>query len=281
MTNTAIFYDQEHENFELGTEGKKIQCLPAGIYHAVQGGFGRRFIMPIQMETDKLVSLENSNTNKVMTDIELFLSKETRDAFKAYELLYRRGILLYGPPGTGKTSTVIQICKQFVSKYNGLVFTRFPFSSISTWIADIRSNDPGRPVMLVMEELDSDLYSHESDILALLDGEDSVDNFIVLATTNYFDKIPSRVKNRPSRFSTVMEIGYPSLNTRQAFLESRILPHHKNQVDITALAEKTEGMSIDHLKDLIVSIFCFRLVPDTAIQKLKDMIAKGEDDEDD
>jgi SpoVK/Ycf46/Vps4 family AAA+-type ATPase len=281
MTKVAIFHDKDAESFELGAEGDIVKQLPPGIYNAVPGPFGRRFIYPAEIETDKLVSLENSNTNKVMKDIGQFLSKETRDAFKAYELLYRRGILLYGPPGTGKTSTVVQICREFVAKHNGIVFLSFPFSGIGDWVRDMRSQDPDRAVLLVMEELDGQLPRHESEILSLLDGEDSVDNFIVLATTNYFDEIPSRIKNRPSRFSTVIEIGYPGIETRRAFLESRILPQHKTQVNIAELAQNTDGMSIDHLKDLIVSIFCFRLTPDAAIQKLKDMIAKGEDDEDD
>lgn len=281
MTKVAIFHDKDAECFELGAEGDIVKQLPPGIYNAVPGPFGRRFIYPADIETDKLVSLENSNTNKVMKDIGQFLTKETRDAFKAYELLYRRGILLYGPPGTGKTSTVIQICREFVAKYQGLVFLDFPFEGISSWVRDIRSQDSERAVLLVMEELDGQLPRHESTILSLLDGEDSVDNFIVLATTNYIEEIPSRIKNRPSRFSTVIEIGYPGIETRRAFLESRILPQHKSQVNIGELAQKTEGMSIDHLKDLIVSIFCFRLTPEAAIGKLKEMIARGEADDED
>lgn len=283
MTKTAIFHDNENNWFELGTEGDIVKRLPAGIYNALPGPFGRRFIQPAEVETDKLISLENSNTNKVMKDIGQFLSKNTREAFKAYELLYRRGILLYGPPGTGKTSTVIQICREFVDKYQGIAFLDFPLPVIGNWIRDLRSQDAERPVLLVMEELDSYFPQQESTVLSLLDGQNSIDNFIVLATTNYIEEVPSRIKNRPSRFSTVIEIGYPGIETRRAFLESKILPQHKKQVNIDELAQKTEGMSIDHLKDLVVSIFCFQLSPNVAIDKLKTMIELGDDtdDEDD
>lgn len=279
MTKIAIFESDDKQTYELGPEGTVVKSLPAGIYDAVPGPFGRRLIVKVEIETDKLVALEEGNTSKVTNDIEAFLSKETKDAFKDYELLYRRGILLYGPPGTGKTSTVIQICKEFVQHHNGLVFLNFPYGDIGNWVSDLRSQDlnPERPVLLIMEELDNILDRYESTILNLLDGEDSIDNFIVLATTNYIDRIDDRIKNRPSRFSTVMEIGYPSADTRRAFLYSRILPQHKKQVNIEELVSQTDGFSIDHLKDLIVSIFCFRLTPETAISKLRSMIKLGED----
>jgi DNA polymerase III delta prime subunit len=279
MNNVAIF--DNGYSFELGTEGKIIPKLPAGIYNAVQGAFGRRFFEPADIVTDKLVPVKTKNTVDVLNDISVFLKDETKTAFKDYEMLYRRGILLYGPPGTGKTSAVIQICRHFVKKHNGIVLLEFPYEDIDTWIKDLRSKDPGRLVVLVMEELDNRLRHHEYSILSLLDGENSVDNLIVLATTNYIDEIPPRIKNRPSRFSLVKEIGYPDMETRLNFLQAKILPKHQELVNVKQLAEKTDGFSVDHLKDLIVSLFCFNIPQDEAISKLREMIKNGEKDDED
>ncbi len=280
MTSGTVLWRNSKSEYELGTKGEEIPTLPAGIYRAVIGAFGRRLIFDNGLfQTDKLITLENSNTQKVIQEIDSFLKLETRQAFLDYELLYRRGILLWGPPGTGKTSTVIQICREFVERYNGIVFISFPINEISGFISEIRTKDEDRPVMLVMEELDSKLDTNEEDILDLLDGESNIDNLIVLATTNYIDKIPNRVKSRPSRFATVIEIGKPSQATRAAFLHSRIRSEHKNQIDINQIAEITQDFTIDHLKELIVCMFCFRIPPVKAVEKMKEMIAT-EDQED-
>lgn len=279
--STVIFDHNDGQTFELGSEGKKVKQLPAGIYYAEPGSFGRRYFTRVIEEKDKLIQLENNATVEVLKDIRQFLASDTKQSFKDYELLYRRGILLYGPPGTGKTSTVMQISEEFIKNHNGIVLLSFPFSQITSWIQDLRENDTDRPIMLVIEELDDRLESHESVILNLLDGHSSLDNLIVLATTNYIDEVPSRIKNRPSRFALVKEIGYPNESTRLAFLKERVLPKDQKTLDVKALASATEGFSIDHLKDLIISVCCFKLPVNKAVEKIREMINSDDDSEDD
>ncbi|NJO18646.1 MAG: AAA family ATPase [Thioploca sp.] len=61
-----------------------------------------------------------------------------------------------------------------------------------------------------MEDLESILKSNNpSTVLNILDGVNSFDNIVFLATTNYPEELESRIKNRPSRFDRRFYIGPP------------------------------------------------------------------------
>lgn len=264
---TSLF-DNGSNVFEFGSRGSETKSLPSGIYKAYQDNFGRKFFEKSSFQTDKLLKLTEGPTKLILADIAQFMTPEVKQTFVDYELMYRRGILLHGPQGTGKTSVVIQIAREFAEKHNGVVLMSFPYRGLKDFILALRTNDPGRPVMILMEEIDEKLYDYEEQILGFLDGENSIDNFIALATTNNIGDIEERIKDRPSRFARVVEIGTPSYEGRLAFLEARILSQHKDKVDIKKLAKESEGFSIDHLKDLIISIFAFGLSPEDALKKL-------------
>jgi len=123
-----------------------------------------------------------------------------------------------------------------------------------------------RPFMVVWEEFENWVENSESELLALLDGIQQVDNTIYIATTNYIDTIPERIKDRPSRFADVMEIGLPNATARRIFLEAKI--HKTDNVDIAMWVNETEGLSIDHLKDLIISVLVLGMSFEKALEKV-------------
>jgi SpoVK/Ycf46/Vps4 family AAA+-type ATPase len=144
-------------------------------------------------------------------------------------------------------------------------------------VNEIKSIQGDIKVLAVFEEFDAWMnQSHK--MLSLLDGELQIDNVVFLATTNYIDRIPPRIKNRPSRFATVIEVGTPNAETRKAFLAGKI--GKDENVDINKWVKLTDGMMLDHLKDLIVSVLCIGLPLDEAVEKLKTMNASELRDED-
>ena len=65
------------------------------------------------------------------------------------------------------------------------------------------------PIIVVIEEMDGALAegnSTESAFKSYFDGNESIDNCIIFGTTNYIDKIPTALKDRPSRFKYCLEI---------------------------------------------------------------------------
>lgn len=254
----------------------KVKHLPAGMYTTGYDPFKQMIFTPASVETDQIISLKKSVAQAVIEEIDMFLTPEVKQAFKDYNFMYRRGVLLYGPPGTGKTSTVIDIAREFIKRHDGLVLLNCRTSHISDFIKAYRQVDPARLFLVTLEEIDGRIDDgEETSLLNLLDGEDSLDNTIYLATTNYINEMPPRFKNRPSRFASVIEIGYPDRDVRKAFLEKKLLSKDRERLNVNQLADATEGFTIDHLKDLIVTVCCLNLHPDVAVKRLKEMIESG------
>jgi hypothetical protein len=236
--------------------------LPSGIY-AIDwvDGVGLTFF-PKAVITDNLLRLPDSKSDMVISEIEKFWTM--KEEMKKYQFLHKRGFLLHGPPGSGKTST-ISVVMQGMVKQGGIVFMgNCHPANLSKGLAYLREVEPDRPVVVVMEDLDAIIDNYnESEVLAVLDGESSVDNVVFIATTNYPEDLDGRIKNRPSRFDRVVEIGMPNAEARYVYLKSRNIPEE----EIDAWVEASNGFSIAHLKELIVGVKIFG-------EKLKDVVAR-------
>jgi len=140
------------------------------------------------------------------------------------------------------------------------------------YIRDIEQTD--RAIMIIWEEFERWVNENEGCLLDLLDGVEQVDNAFYIATTNYIEQIPSRIRNRPSRFAEVKEIGAPNAELRRAFLEAKI--HPEDKVDIDDWVERTEGFTIDYIKDVIISVLVLGLSLEDATSKLQTLKAEDE-----
>ena len=243
--------------------------LSPGVYTLGHDRFLGWYVEPTSTKVDGLIDLPDTVSDQILKEVDQFLTIETKEKFDKYNLLYKRGILLHGAPGTGKTCTIFKTMEKMVERGGVVFFNPNPGGLIEV-VNNIREIEPDKPIMVVYEELEDWLYDEEQ-ILSLLDGETQLDNIIYLATTNYIDKIPPRLKNRPSRFASVIEVGMPTKEARSIYFNAKLDDDDKENID--EMIEKTENMSIDHLKDLIVSTKCFSNDLDTAIAKLKQMNA--------
>jgi len=85
-----------------------------------------------------------------------------------------------------------------------------------------------------------------------------------LATTNHIDKIPPRIR-RPGRFSSTVEVKFPTKATRLFYLNTKI-PGHP---DIDQWAKDTEGFSIDELKETVLAVMCLQYPLDAIVARVK------------
>lgn len=253
---------------------KSLDKLPAGIYSINYDSFGGMFLNEEKTHTDDLIELPNSPAQIINRKVNDFLSNRIRGAFQRYKMLYKRGILMYGPPGTGKTS-IIHILMKTAIKKDMIVFLNPSPLWISDAVNSIRTIEKdSRPVMVIWEELERYIGDCEGDILDLLDGVDQIDNVFYIATTNYIEDIPSRIRNRPSRFAEVLEIGAPNKELRRAFLSAKI--HKDDNINLNEWVNKSKGLTIDHLKDLIISVLVLGLPLNDAILKLRTLENKDD-----
>jgi len=108
-----------------------------------------------------------------------------------------------------------------------------------------------------MEDLDglaNNSKNTETTLLNLLDGINQINNVVYLGTTNYPERLQERILNRPSRFDKRYKLGYPIPAVREAYFENILTKQDKKKININKWVELTEGLSIAHLRELVVSV---------------------------
>lgn len=226
---------------------------------------------PQKLYTDDLLIFPDSVTDSVVNEIERFWKLKSK--FKEMGLTHKRGFLIWGPPGGGKTGTVSLIAKKTVKAGNIVLFSTCHPKTVSMMLANAREVEPNRPIVVIMEDIDTIIQNYgEADVLALLDGEASIDNVLFLATTNYPENLDGRVSNRPSRFDKILKIGMPSAASRKIYLESRKLGLTPEEMEEWVF--KTDNFSIAQLKEVVISVKIFENGLDETIDRLLKMSKK-------
>lgn len=237
--------------------------LEPGVYTVNLDNNRELFFSKTESNHDSLVDLPNTEYDIVVKELERFMTPNVKGLFEEYGFLYKRSTLLYGPPGTGKTCIVNRIIQKVVAEGGVVLFSPNPQLLKEAFNA-IESLQPEARIMVVFEELDQLIQRFESDLLNLLDGEIQKSNVIYMATTNYIDKIPPRIR-RPGRFSSVIQVGFPSAETRKFYLSKKL----KVSKNVDMWVEKTEGFSIDELKETVLAVMCLGYKLDEIIKRVR------------
>ena len=244
--------------------------LPAGIYKLYSDSTGSYFV-PTNISHDNLLVLPDTKSEEVLKEIDQFWAR--KDKYNLLKVKHKRGFLLHGPPGSGKTSTVIQTMQKMVN-LGGVVILggdENP-SFVSNMLSTLRNVESTRPVTVVLEDIDSIIKRYdEASLLSLLDGEDSIDGVVFIATTNYPENLDGRVSNRPSRFDRVIKIDVPTIEARKVYLR-HCAGEQLTEKEVDSWAEISEGFSIAHLKELIVSVLAYGGDLQEEAKRLKRMV---------
>ena len=243
--------------------------LPSGFYTIKYSDSKGLFSKKSELFTDNILVLPNLPHKKILDDIEKFW--ECEEKFKEYELVYKRGFLLHGAPGCGKSSVVNLVLKDIIDR-GGVAFEMQNPYNYSDYIKLFREVEPERPVVVVIEDID-DLIAEfsEKEITNILDGINQTYKVVYLATTNNMSKLGDKIKKRPSRFDRVIEIKKPQIEDRKVFLENKIKETDRNSLNIDKWVKDTEGLTISHLKELIISVIIMGNEYDETLELLKNM----------
>lgn len=244
--------------------GYSYEKLPSGVYNLETPWDSPAYLRRVQFSTDSLLALPDDPSTEVLKHIVEFWDK--REAFAELGVTYKRGIMLYGPPGSGKSVTIYRLANM-LERYDAVMLPCKSASQASVAINIVKQLEPNRKIVVILEDIDGMIYRYgDEDLTYLLDGGTDVSNVLFIATTNYPERIPSRVLNRPSRFDVRIEIGMPSEAARRAYINHIV--GNNLLVDIDELVSKTVNLSIAQIKEVIILTQIFENSVEEAIDKV-------------
>lgn len=230
-----------------------VQELPPGAYRCRISNQGP-YLEKMPIEIDNLLHLPDGAVECLLEEFKKFWT--LRKNFSERGFTFKRGILMWGPPGSGKTSAIWQMTQELVRLHRGVVvFVEDP-NLASMCIGVLRRIEPERPMITIMEDLDALVQRHgDHGYLALLDGETQISNVVHVGTTNYPELLDKRFVDRPSRFDTIMHVGMPSAQAREAYFLAK--EQSLDDITLRRWVSRTEDYSIAHLREVIIAVKCF------------------------
>jgi len=157
-------------------------------------------------------------------DIFDFLRNSRKYASKGIE---RRGILLHGDPGAGKTSIGKVLCN-YLPEISVIWVTPDMAIQLMTNIYELAGYL--KPCVMILEDLD--LFAEDRDnssenfrlgvLMNILDGVNSVEETVTIATTNRIDLIEKALQNRPGRFDRVVHVPTLTEDLRRKFIKNNL-----------------------------------------------------------
>jgi len=194
---------------------------------------------------------------------------ENKELYNRVGAVMPRGFLLEGPPGTGKTLLAKAIATEtnstFISKSGSEfveLFVGMGAAKVRELFDEARKNTPA---IIFIDEIDavgkqrtSSAFAANDEreqtlnqILYEMDGFNNNDDIVVMAATNRKD-ILDKALLRPGRFDRIIRIPPPDKNSREQILNLYLANKEVAKgVDVSAIADLTDGFSGAELKNLI------------------------------
>lgn len=259
-------FNQHNDTYVGNMLRKELPRLPSGAYKLeFNQQTGELYFKKFEVNYDALIDLPSPEYEEVMREVTHFLHPESRALFDEYGYLYKRSFLLYGPPGTGKTCIVNRVGEKVQQAGGIILFNPHP-GLLEMAFKILDDTQPNVTTMVIFEEFEQLLQRFEEEMLSILDGEIQKDNIMYLATTNHFERIPARLK-RPGRFPTILEVKFPNAAARTSYLTRKLKTHDAGL--IPNWVEKTDGLSIDELKESVLAVKCMGKSLDEIVERIK------------
>ena len=246
------------KNDEYAPAYVTVPKVPAGVYEiGWNSNMGTHTLKKQPFKTDELYHLPSYEITDILLDIDNFWNRA--DNYKKYNYIHKRGILMYGEPGCGKSGIIQLISQQLIEK-DGIVINvkdEEDVDKFTSFIATFRKVEPNRPLVVLLEDIDSlagENRYQTARLLNILDGVKQIEGVVYIATTNYPEKLQERITNRPSRFDRRYKVELPNEEIRRAYIQLKLNDDDLKNIDIEEWIKKTEGMSLSHLKEVVISV---------------------------
>jgi predicted AAA+ superfamily ATPase len=266
------------KNDEYAPAYVTVPKVPAGVYEiGWNGNLAIHTLKKQPFKTDELYHLPSPEITDILQDIESFWNRV--DKYKQYNFVHKRGILMYGDPGCGK-SGIIQLISQQLIKRDGIVINvkdEDDVEKFTSFIGTFRKVEPNRPIVVILEDIDSIAGENRyqtARLLNILDGVKQIEGVVYIATTNYPEKLQERITNRPSRFDRRYKVEVPNEEIRRAYIKHKLNEEDINGIDIEEWVKRTDGMSLSHLKEVVISVIVMGRTFEETMNNLEELAEK-------
>jgi AAA+ superfamily predicted ATPase len=208
------------------------------------------FLQKTDDDWDNLIL--NESQKKTLHSISNFMDKEK-------EKMASRGFLLIGQPGTGKTKTGRVMMNDLNSTF--IWVSSRDFRIIGPLNALVLAFEMARdlaPTVLFIEDVDTWLSDYYGDtvmtdlIKTEMDGIRQNKGILTFMTSNFPEKLPEALLDRPGRFHDIIKYELPGKVERQKMIELWIEGIDSELSEIMPkILEQTEGFSGAHMKELV------------------------------
>lgn len=200
-------------------------------------------------------------TKKSLTKVcdEFFDSKET---YAKFGVAWKRGLIFHGPVGNGKTVSIKALMHTMYERKPAiptLYVKAAPNTyNISSVFNHARNNSP---CLLIMEDIETIVNSStRSYFFNEVDGLASNDGILMVASTNFLDKLDPGLAKRPSRFDRLFKFPLPDKDERTqyaAYWRKKILDRSASigfpEKLCPAIADITDEFSFAFMQEAFVS----------------------------
>ena len=182
------------------------------------------------------------------------------ELLKARGLPTNRGVMLAGPPGVGKSLTINAIIKEA-----GCTVLWASFSQLHENMEHLfKTARKYAPTILLLEDIDalgitSQRTSYSSGaglstLLNLMDGVESNDGVVTVATSNHPELMDWALINRPGRFDVRLDFSFPDEATLERIfkLKLRDLPCEKDLNLIPLVKKMPKGFTGAHVHEVVM-----------------------------
>lgn len=273
MINAVIEYKDSSVNIHSSEAEYVGRTFKEGFYTCSTDSYGKLFINKAKLD-EIHIPFRSPENDLVLETAEAFFQPEVKEKVNSLGFIHKLGILLHGKQGCGKTSILHHIAASFINNKEAIVFFCDNGNRLNAAIglaAKIRSVQEN-PIIFIADEFERYAENHESNMKNLLDGKDSIDNSLFLAATNYINKVPATLKDRPSRFKVVLE--FHGIKDKQIMNEIlynisvKINPNLFTTAEIVEITSKLDDPTIDELKHICLDKLMDHYLPEVEQKKI-------------
>ena len=233
------------ETLDPGVYSLKIQEVPSF--------FGKQeylFLNKINTFIDK--EFVKAGIYKRIDDlINIHLSDAMAEAKRILKLRNKMGLMFNGAPGTGKTFTAGLIGQRVVDKKEGIcIVTTDADGERARKIIQHLRTFTDKPIVWVFDEFEKSVSKGDTALLSLLDGVDSPENIIFIATVNDTSKLPNFITQRPGRFESIIEFKIDDPIILKGIIKSMLPEEYRDPIlleNITKSVLASDNKNIDKI----------------------------------